>query len=231
MMTISRCKYIFKFCQGVEFTALAAKTFDKRTRLCYISTEQFRMYLCGTPDGFALSFFKKDNNQWLCVRQSTRLQEFAFAIPSSEEELVDCLLRVFYIQFPEASETYWDFLPTMRVVMEMLYLYPTVSEMEYHHFKCITDLSVEVDDADGIATLICSDGSVMVPFDKVSADEKYEYIFQADRALEHPDCGAIIYSIKKLANRVSSWRAKIVLSPWIRLREFLDAKENLHGNR
>ena len=177
MMTISRCKYIFKFCQGLDFNSISDKAFSRRTRLCYISTEQYRMYLCGTTNGFALSFFRKDNNQWICVRQSTRLKDFSFVIPFSEEELIDYLLRLFYMQFPEANETYWGFLPTMGLIMEMLYLYPTVSEMEYHHFKCIPDLSVEVDDADGIATLVCSDGVVMVPFDAVSVDDKCEYIF------------------------------------------------------
>ena len=191
------------------------------TRICYITTEEYRVYFYNSSFGYSFSFFRHKNNQWLPVNQQTLGLKMNNVSLNNENEFVESLLEIFYWQFPEARLAYWETLPSMQTTMNSLYECRCVSCMESRHYKCLIDNTIQVDDADGITTIICCDGYIMVPHNIVEG-RNLEYIFQVNRALEHPDCGVVLYFFKQRLSKIKRFCDFVKPSLWIRFREYLE---------
>lgn len=186
MITNNRVNYAFSFCRGATYAAFVSGVRDGSTvsRLCFIGVEGLRAYLSlhqGVP---SLSFFRKAEKTWEHVTRVPRerrldLRTMLHDARGFESELVE----TFFYAYPRAEESYYDDMPNHADILTLLYSAPTESRAKELRLICSWDEQTTVDDADGVVTIVCEDGTVCIPYDTC----KRERVFQLERAKFHPD--------------------------------------------
>lgn len=224
-MIMTDREFTFNFLKGQSLDSLKSyRHVQDFVKVCYITTKVYRMYLC-IRNGFLIyTAFVRKNNQWRSVPVLKRTPSPSTLSLASEANLENDLARVFSIQFPKAYESYWEDLPSFDEVMSRLRQSLYETELKQYHYRFVNDGHVEVDDADGITTIFCSEGQIMVPFDYVLHNNIPDLKYQVDRALEHPDSSILSFYSKKVYQWILSYMPRHSTPLWIRFREFVNSK-------
>lgn len=186
MLTTSRVNYLLEYCRGASYATFVAGVHQKESflRLCYLGIEDLRVYLSLEEGEPALDFFQRIGRVWSRISHVPRsrpldVQRMLHDSQGFENELAE----TFFWAYPHAEESYYGSLPMHRDVLSMLNVKPTLSGAKDYRLPCYYDDMVNVDDADGIATVTCEDGHICIPYTRTRSDR----VFQMDRALFHAD--------------------------------------------
>lgn len=156
---------------------------DTVPRLCYIGVEGLRLFLSLSNGVPFVTFYKKVETTWERIVKVPRKRELSLpAMLHSAQEFEQELCETFFFAFPRAEEAFYDTLPSHKEVIAALNQQPNEAAVSQLMFICSWDDMTCVDDAEGIATITCDDGSVCIPFDVV----KGRRVFQMERAKFHP---------------------------------------------
>ncbi len=186
MITQSHVHYLLEFCGEHTYTTFVSGVRDGATvsRICYCGIENIRAYLnleCGIP---LLDFFEKTEHIWTRVRKVPHVRGLdVYKMLHSAQGFESELAESFFFAYPRAEESFYEVLPNHLDVVSLLNVNPTEEQVVKHRLVCSYDDVTAVDDADGVASFLCEDGTLCVPYDYI----KRLRVFQTDRSKFHSD--------------------------------------------
>lgn len=206
---------VFAFCTQWDFATAkeAVEVGNPVVRLCYVTTQKYRLYL--VLDGLSLRYSScvKEEHQWITTPISSRV------MPPQKDTLFQscgCLQQVmtkaFFLQFPTAEEGFYDFFPPYKDVISVLESNPTSKALRTHMYNYSCDECRTVEDADGVVSILVEEGTYMVPYE-YDSDSSAEFTLQVYRGKLHP-YDKLSYGFEILCERVED------LLSWIRTVNF-----------
>lgn len=190
MISTRPVRYKLEFCGQSSYATFVTTMRDKTTlsRLCYLGVEGIRMFLHVVGGVPTVEFSRKVDHTWELIRKVPRERPLdVHRMLHSSQEFERELAETFFFAYPKAEEAYYDNFPTHREVIASLRRDPTLRRVEELMYICTTDTQTSVDDADGVATIVCEDGTLCAPFD----EEDGVRVLQLERAKFHPDSWAM----------------------------------------
>lgn len=189
-MLSKNARYVFNFCTRWNFTLskMAIERQNCMARLCYVTTQKYRMYLLLSPKGLRYSPCVKGENQWLPVPVEKRVPTPDGARMFDNPEVLENQMKEdFFLQFPEAEVTFFENLPSCQEVRATLELNPYGAEMSKRFYMFTRYDEVEVEDADGVVDVLCEEGILSIPFTNCNPELRNDFELQMYRSLLHPD--------------------------------------------
>lgn len=177
--------YKLSYCAEESYATFVSKVRSKETvaRLCYFGVEGLRLFL-SLRDGIPyVTFYKRVEKTWERITKVPRMR--ALSLPNmlhSAQEFEQELCETFFFAYPRAEEAFYETLPSHKEVLSALACHPNDDMVSELMLICSWDDMTSVDDAEGIATITCDDGTVCIPFDLV----KGRRVLQMERAKFHP---------------------------------------------
>ncbi len=189
---------LFSFCTRWNFplARIAVGRKNCMARLCYVTTQQYRMYLQLSASGLSYIPCIKEEHQWITDDLLPRVPQPEFKILFHD---VVTLQRVmtehFFLQYPKAEECFFESLPTTEEVMMALSSNPKGEELSARFYLFHTEEDKDVDDGDGVVVILVEEGRLMLPYSYLEGRSK-DYTLQLYRAKLHPDSLTIYYGNK-----------------------------------
>lgn len=226
-MLSKKARSVFNFCTRWNFplAKLAAERKNCMSQLCYVSTQQYRMYLRLTPAGLEYVPCIKEEHQWMPVNVQRRVPtpnaSMLFRDVVTMEEL---MTKHFFLQFPEAEVSFFEDIPTDKEVRAAIAANPKGDILSERFYIFHTEEDKAVDDADGIAVILVAEGNLMVPYSYLNGREK-DFSLQLYRAKLHPD-SYIQYYGNKFWQVVDHVISRLQELSWGGFRRFINQRIN-----
>ena len=210
----------FNYCIDWNYEKIAAKPkVELKTRVCYITTKAFRVYLVFVSHGFEFHPFEYIHMKWVKVRLDDRVNIPTFEeLTQSEERLKELMVELFFRQFPKAEESFYDKLPSVEDVKDKLNLCPTVQEIDKNFYMYNVKELSNMKDANGIVSVNVDEGSLDIPFVK---NENEEIKLLVDRCTVRPE-SKILYLYNRIFDRIDAFIVKLQLISWQSFRRYVE---------
>lgn len=214
----------FAYCTHWDFESIceALDKGNKSARVCFVTTQAYRLYVFISANSLKLIPCVRSENQWITVSLLNRVTvPSAEELFSSVEHMKDSLTELFFRQFPIAEESFFTMLPTAKEVTGMLTSSPYGRTMAANFLVYSQDGETFVEEADGVVSILTEEGNLMIPYDKVTEDGIYDIKLQMYRAKLHPD-SYIEYFGNKIWECTESFSSVLRELSWSRFRRFVD---------
>lgn len=203
MLSFKPVKYKLDFCYPNSYATFVQAVSHEQTiaRVCYLGVENLRMFLDVKQGVPHVTMWERNDFSWTPYRRPVRLHPLDLKkMLHSAQEFEKELAETFFYAFPRAEEAFYETLPRHKEVLSQLVGQPNAGRIEELRLIHNIDGSCVVDDAEGIITITCDDGSLCVPYDIVNG----EPTLQMYRAKFHP------YSFfASLAENIFDWCYRI----------------------
>lgn len=220
-MITKKAASAFNYCPRWDFnTAEAGITRGNyRARVCFVSTQEYRMYLVFNMKTLELHPYTRVENKWIAgkIREDVPLPN-VIKYFRSEDALKEELTCAFFKQFPKAEECFYGDLPKYRDVLHALTNSPTCECLNSNFYLYSLDDETTVDDADGIVTILVDEGEYMLPYTKTNSGLS----IQVYRGKLHPD-SCIGYLSERFWDKVDNLIVGIQSLSWSGFRRFIDS--------
>lgn len=197
-MLSKTARSVFDFCTRWNFP-LAKIAVDRKncmSRLCYVSTQKYRMYLSLSRKGLEYIPCIKEEHQWRPVDVLRRVPK-----PDAAELFRDVITMEqkmtlhFFMQFPEAEVSFFDNLPTAEEVQHAIANKPFGDVLMQNFYMFHRDEDKAVEGADGVVVILVDEGRLMLPYTYENG-RNHDYNLQLYRAKLHPDSYVSYYGNK-----------------------------------
>ena len=218
----------FYYCSDWDFSNLSEDfPISSMMRVCYVTTQVYRIYLVLSPCGVNLHPFMHVENKWIRRKLSDRitvptLEEFR----ESEEKLKETMTSLLFLQFPKAEESYFETLPHGEEVLKLLRKNSVLSEVRNNFLVNATRFQGKNDEK-GIITITIEEGVLTVPMER---NDEGEYVLQVERAKIVPD-GKVSYMFNKFSEFVEDLVSKAYVISWITFRRVIEDMYRMGVNR
>lgn len=194
-----------------------------RSRVCYVTTQGYRLYLSVSGRSVTFSPYVRKDNQWIAVKINSRV-----VLPSvlklfrSPDTLERVLTETFFWQFPKAEESFYDSVPSLAEVEKVLATSPLGSVLTENYILFDLEENCGVEEADGIVSINVEEGVFMMPYDHSEVDGIPDIVFQVYRGKLHPD-SKVSYANERAWDIVDSIVDKIRAFHWSDLRRHINS--------
>ena len=212
----------FYYCKGWDFSKISGRpSIQVTTRVCFVTTEVYRMYLALSPCGMELQAFVHNENKWVKSQLVSRVTVPSFEdITKDEDTLSKTMTSLLYIQFPKAEESYYAELPKADEVLSKLRMNPKVAELRSNFYVFNTKYPHSVNHSEGIITVNVEEGNLVIPF---FVDEDGETILNVESSSIKLD-SRLTFLFNKFGDIVDFVAGKMYLFSWITFRRFVEDK-------
>lgn len=224
-MITKKTHSVFNFCSrwNVQLARMAVQRKNCRARICYVTTQSYRMYLVADPKGVHYAPYVRGEHQWSAVSLRERVTApDPEAIFKTYDTLVQTMTSDFFTQFPHAEECFYDILPTAVEVERVLKKKPTGAALSENFYLFVRDDDCGVEDADGIISILVDEGTYMLPFSIPDNPALQEIMLQPERGKLHPDSVAAQISNAFWGGFDAFFSGIASLFSWSRFRRFID---------
>lgn len=170
-------RYKFGWCYGYNFNSISSIISDAnvtRQRLCYLSTEIYRIYLMysKSPVGNNFSWvpYQYRDHQWeVLPYRLRRTQPVKPEELLTESSLVKAMQFQMALQWRDSMEGYYYNQPSYEEVKRALSTYATTDTLEFLKLRYY-EVSVEEDpEWEGAVQVLCAEGYILYPYRKSTA--------------------------------------------------------------
>lgn len=191
-------------------------------QVCSAFTQIYRLSLVLQAGMVTLRASERKNNQWLPRPLSPRVSVVdADTFLLSQEHMQEYLRELFFMQWPKAEELFFDSFPDTDYLLTVLHVRPVLDILHAKQLFYTIQDDARVDDADGIATALVSEGKLMVPFTRDVQDNEATICLQVERAKLHPS-SPIQYYGEKFFLSVDHIISNIRSFSWSRIRDIIE---------
>lgn len=209
---------VFSWCPDWDLSALQgilSKRTDEVVRICFMTTQVYRIYLVSTPEGLCYWPYIYSNNAWrLLHRHLWKIRDVALDSLSSKEGVYKALEFQMVLQFRDSIEGYFTNLPTAEQITASLGDDPTLGLLDYYRYTYYGADVQEDDEWDGAVEVHCDGGSLLLPYFEAEDGEKH---IIAEYATYVPD-GVVSNLVRKVTSIFDSAISAVQNVHWSNLR-------------
>ena len=221
----------FEWCFGFTFENFQQKVekFGHRmARICYISTEVYRIYLVHSEDsGFFYCPYMLANNAWkMLPRHNWHVKDVSTIVFSSVQELRRSLEFQIIYQWRDSIEGWRCSPPDHEEVLDSAKDGDSLDVLRRQHIR-FYEAEVQQDpEWDGAVQIWCMDGILLIPY--VNGDTDKDPVMLMRYATFIPDS-----KVKCIGSKVSKFIDKLTSSVqnirWSYIRNFVNGIGGQHG--
>lgn len=167
----------FSWCTGYDFESIKNAKFNistKFTRLCYLTTDTYRMYLIYSRDlGYVWRPYLFSDNTWRVLdKHLWNIKDVSPDALSSEQSLREAIEFQMVLQWRNSLEGYYDTAPESSKILALLKTHPYMEALqEFRLTYCPADIQRDPEWS-GAVEVFCTDGSIFIPFKEADSGEE-----------------------------------------------------------
>lgn len=221
----------FEWCNGYSFDsakAVAGAKMDGMVRLCFLTTEVYRMYLAYIPgSGYEWRpYVYRDNALRLLDHHLWRIRPVPDDIWESEEKLRSALEFQMVLQWRNSPEGYYDQHPSAEEIMASLGEHATTETLDFLRYTYgMADVQRDPE-WDGAVEVFCDEGSLLIPFVGGEDDAVKSLLLGYATFVPDSRVGYAATKFVRALDRVSSWLSNV---HWSSIRSRVDRVGGNHS--